>query len=130
MNRIHSFGNMICFESVLFCIVMQQIKFGELMKYWFQPSSSACFILLLKLNTIWCFCKTGIVSLFGGIDYMSVRALVDYRVKQLVYVCLKAVHQKRLVKTIYLGFSTRKPRKFAFLHWFLIMELLYFGLLS
>ncbi|KAL5541465.1 hypothetical protein UlMin_009175 [Ulmus minor] len=37
----------------------------------------------------------GIVSLFAGMDYSSRHALVDYRVKQLVYACIKAVHQNR-----------------------------------
>ncbi|KAF3456410.1 hypothetical protein FNV43_RR01060 [Rhamnella rubrinervis] len=36
-----------------------------------------------------------IVSLFAGMDCSSRQALVDYRVKQFAYVCLKAVHQNR-----------------------------------
>ena len=36
------------------------------------------------------------VSLFAGRDYSSNHALVDYRVKQLAYACVEAVHQNRL----------------------------------
>ncbi|CAL8991067.1 unnamed protein product [Prunus brigantina] len=36
-----------------------------------------------------------IVSLFAGMDYSSNRALVNYRVEQLAYLCVKAVHQNR-----------------------------------
>ncbi|PON64889.1 HECT domain containing protein, partial [Parasponia andersonii] len=36
-----------------------------------------------------------IVSLFAGMDYSSKHALVDYRVKQLAYICIKAIHQNR-----------------------------------
>ncbi|GMN55087.1 hypothetical protein TIFTF001_024203 [Ficus carica] len=36
-----------------------------------------------------------IVSLFAGMDYASKHALVDYRVKQFAYICLKAIHQNR-----------------------------------
>lgn len=36
------------------------------------------------------------VSLFAGKDYSSNHALVDYRVKQLAYACIEAVHQNRL----------------------------------
>ncbi|KAK4586405.1 hypothetical protein RGQ29_023518 [Quercus rubra] len=35
------------------------------------------------------------VSLFAGRDYSSNHALVDYRVKQLAYACVEAVHQNR-----------------------------------
>ncbi|XP_062178168.1 E3 ubiquitin-protein ligase UPL6 isoform X2 [Alnus glutinosa] len=35
------------------------------------------------------------VSLFAGRDYSSNHALVDYRVKQLAYACIQAVHQNR-----------------------------------
>ncbi|KAK9992027.1 hypothetical protein SO802_027012 [Lithocarpus litseifolius] len=35
------------------------------------------------------------VSLFAGSDYSSNHALVDYRVKQLAYACVDAVHQNR-----------------------------------
>lgn len=42
--------------------------------------------------------ETGdIVSLFAGVDYSSNHALVNYRVEQLTYLCVKAVHQNRLV---------------------------------
>lgn len=37
-----------------------------------------------------------VVELFAGADYSSVFALVNYRVKQLVYTCIRAVHQNRL----------------------------------
>lgn len=37
------------------------------------------------------------VNLFAGMDYSSKNALVDYRVKQLAYACIQAVHQNRLV---------------------------------
>lgn len=36
-----------------------------------------------------------IVSLFAGTDYSSNHALVDYRVKQLAYACIRAVHMNR-----------------------------------
>ncbi|KAL6193597.1 hypothetical protein ACLB2K_034681 [Fragaria x ananassa] len=36
-----------------------------------------------------------IVSLFAGMDYSSKQALVNYRVKKLTYLCIKAVHQNR-----------------------------------
>jgi ubiquitin-protein ligase E3 C len=36
------------------------------------------------------------VSLFAGRDYSSEHALVDYRVKQLAYACVQAVHENRL----------------------------------
>ncbi|KAK9934026.1 hypothetical protein M0R45_021191 [Rubus argutus] len=40
--------------------------------------------------------ETGdIVSLFAGMDYSSKHALVNYRVKKLAYLCIKAVHQNR-----------------------------------
>ncbi|KAL6343864.1 hypothetical protein AAG906_027635 [Vitis piasezkii] len=35
------------------------------------------------------------VNLFAGMDYSSKNALVDYRVKQLAYACIQAVHQNR-----------------------------------
>lgn len=35
------------------------------------------------------------VSLFAGGNYSSYRTLVDYRVKQLAYACIEAVHQNR-----------------------------------
>lgn len=35
------------------------------------------------------------VSLFAGRDYSSEHALVDYRVKQLAYACVQAVHENR-----------------------------------
>lgn len=66
------------------------------------PRGSACFALLrtrLVLLTISAFAfETGdVVSLFGGMDYSSNYALVNYRVKKLAYLCIKAVHQNRLV---------------------------------
>ncbi|XP_048321213.2 E3 ubiquitin-protein ligase UPL6 [Ziziphus jujuba] len=36
-----------------------------------------------------------VMSIFAGLDYSCRHALVDYRAKQLAYVCLKAVHQNR-----------------------------------
>ncbi|CAN6726655.1 unnamed protein product [Malus baccata var. baccata] len=36
-----------------------------------------------------------IVSLIAGMDYSSKHALVKHRVKQLAYICIKAVHQNR-----------------------------------
>ncbi|XP_050375233.1 E3 ubiquitin-protein ligase UPL6 [Argentina anserina] len=36
-----------------------------------------------------------IVSLFAGMDYSSKHALVNYRVKKLAYLCIKAVHRNR-----------------------------------
>ncbi|XP_057959070.1 E3 ubiquitin-protein ligase UPL6 isoform X2 [Malania oleifera] len=36
-----------------------------------------------------------IVSIFAGVDYSHKQALVDYRVKQLAYDCIQAVHQNR-----------------------------------
>ncbi|XP_057476366.1 E3 ubiquitin-protein ligase UPL6-like isoform X1 [Actinidia eriantha] len=36
-----------------------------------------------------------ILSLFAGVDYSAKYALVDYRVKQLAYVCIRAVHHNR-----------------------------------
>ncbi|KAK9288799.1 hypothetical protein L1049_017264 [Liquidambar formosana] len=36
-----------------------------------------------------------IVSLFAGMDYSSKHTLVDYRVKQLAYACIQAVHKNR-----------------------------------
>lgn len=36
-----------------------------------------------------------IVSLFAGGDYSSCRALVDYKVKKLVFACIEAIHQNR-----------------------------------
>ncbi|XP_024025560.1 E3 ubiquitin-protein ligase UPL6 isoform X2 [Morus notabilis] len=36
-----------------------------------------------------------IVGLFAGMDYLYNHALVDYRVKQLAHICLKAIHQNR-----------------------------------
>jgi hypothetical protein len=41
------------------------------------------------------------VRLFAGRDYSSNHALVDYRVKQLVYACIQAVHQNRFAAFIY-----------------------------
>ncbi|XP_028080491.1 E3 ubiquitin-protein ligase UPL6-like isoform X1 [Camellia sinensis] len=37
----------------------------------------------------------GILSLFAGVDYSSKYAVVDYRVKQLAYACIRGVHQNR-----------------------------------
>ncbi|PSR97874.1 E3 ubiquitin-protein like [Actinidia chinensis var. chinensis] len=36
-----------------------------------------------------------ILSLFAGVDYSAKYALVDYRVKHLAYVCIRAVHHNR-----------------------------------
>ncbi|KAF5941575.1 hypothetical protein HYC85_019217 [Camellia sinensis] len=36
-----------------------------------------------------------ILSLFAGVDYSSKYAVVNYRVKQLAYACIRAVHQDR-----------------------------------
>ncbi|XP_020205693.1 E3 ubiquitin-protein ligase UPL6 [Cajanus cajan] len=36
-----------------------------------------------------------VVRLFAGMDYSSTCALVNYRVKQFVYTCIRAVHQNR-----------------------------------
>ncbi|TKY72456.1 E3 ubiquitin-protein ligase UPL6 [Spatholobus suberectus] len=36
-----------------------------------------------------------VVRLFAGVDYSSKCALVNYRVKQFVYTCIRAVHQNR-----------------------------------
>ncbi|PSR92481.1 E3 ubiquitin-protein like [Actinidia chinensis var. chinensis] len=36
-----------------------------------------------------------ILSLFAGVDYSAKYVLVDYRVKQLAYVCIRAVHHNR-----------------------------------
>ncbi|RDY14851.1 E3 ubiquitin-protein ligase UPL6, partial [Mucuna pruriens] len=38
-----------------------------------------------------------VVRLFAGMDYSSTCALVNYRVKQFVYTCIRAVHQNRLL---------------------------------
>ena len=38
-----------------------------------------------------------ILSLFAGVDYSAKYAMVDYRVKQLAYVCIRAVHHNRFV---------------------------------
>ncbi|RVW26468.1 hypothetical protein CK203_093932 [Vitis vinifera] len=46
------------------------------------------FLLLLCLAACW-----DAVNLFAGMDYSSKNALVDYRVKQLAYACIQAVHQ-------------------------------------
>ncbi|XP_076935775.1 E3 ubiquitin-protein ligase UPL6-like isoform X2 [Bidens hawaiensis] len=37
----------------------------------------------------------GVLKLFGGSDYLSNRALVDFRVKMLAYACIQAVHYNR-----------------------------------
>ncbi|XP_058000848.1 E3 ubiquitin-protein ligase UPL6 isoform X2 [Hevea brasiliensis] len=36
-----------------------------------------------------------IISLFGGVDYLTNHALVDYRVKQLAFCCIQAVYHNR-----------------------------------
>lgn len=36
-----------------------------------------------------------VISLFAGMDYSSNRSLVDYRVKQLTYACIRAIHANR-----------------------------------
>ncbi|KAJ9154641.1 hypothetical protein P3X46_027959 [Hevea brasiliensis] len=36
-----------------------------------------------------------IISLFGGVDYVTTHALVDYRVKQLAFYCIQAVYHNR-----------------------------------
>ncbi|GMP57200.1 hypothetical protein CsSME_00021380 [Camellia sinensis var. sinensis] len=36
-----------------------------------------------------------IVSLFAGVDYFSMQAMVNYRVKQLAYACIQAVYKNR-----------------------------------
>ncbi|XP_028115773.1 E3 ubiquitin-protein ligase UPL6-like isoform X1 [Camellia sinensis] len=36
-----------------------------------------------------------IVSLFAGVDYFSMQAMVNYRVKQLTYACIQAVYKNR-----------------------------------
>ncbi|KAL8244544.1 hypothetical protein R6Q59_010802, partial [Mikania micrantha] len=38
-----------------------------------------------------------ILKLFGGSDYSSNHALVNYRVKRLAYACIQAVHHNRFV---------------------------------
>jgi len=43
-----------------------------------------------------CFHFAGdLINLFAGMDYSSNHSLVDYRVKQLVYACIRAVHANR-----------------------------------
>ncbi|KAK9075671.1 hypothetical protein SSX86_003997 [Deinandra increscens subsp. villosa] len=37
----------------------------------------------------------GVLKLFGGSDYLSKHALVDFRVKRLAYACIQAVHHNR-----------------------------------
>ena len=47
-----------------------------------------------------------IVGLFAGVDYSSTCALVNYRVKQFVYTCIRALHQNRLDSLPYFKFIT------------------------
>ncbi|THG14289.1 hypothetical protein TEA_021874 [Camellia sinensis var. sinensis] len=66
-----------------------------------------CFILLFRnlfvVFTVFNLAAGGILSLFAGVDYSSKYAVVDYRVKQLAYACIRGVHQNRNLLTR--GFS-------------------------
>lgn len=54
------------------------------------------FWYLFVAFTIFNYAAGDILSLFAGIDYSSSSALVDYRMKQLAYACIWAVHHNRL----------------------------------
>jgi len=47
--------------------------------------------------TIKMYATGDVVQLFAAEDYLSRCALVNYRVKQFVYTCIRAVHHNRLV---------------------------------
>lgn len=68
---------------------------------WFNVSKRSMRSLVCPswdpLLTISAFETGDTVSLFAGMDYSSKHALVNYRVKKLAYLCIKAVHQNRLV---------------------------------
>ena len=64
------------------------------------------------------------MSLFAGRDYSSNHALVDYRVKQLAYACVEAVHQNRLAILTPLPTPARFAQ-IAEIQFFRMQELLY-----
>ncbi|XP_015574737.2 E3 ubiquitin-protein ligase UPL6 isoform X1 [Ricinus communis] len=64
--------------------------------FFFNAQNSGDFAVLVETcQRLLQFVRDGgdIISLFGGIDYSTNRALVDYRVKQLSFCCIQAVYQ-------------------------------------
>ncbi|GMP76227.1 hypothetical protein CsSME_00032998 [Camellia sinensis var. sinensis] len=58
---------------------------------------------LFVVFTVFNLAAGDILSLFAGVDYSSKYAVVNYRVKQLAYACIRVVHQDRNLLTR--GFS-------------------------
>lgn len=83
-------------------------------------SAAASLLFLQVLLWEWslmCWIKmyaTGdVVQLFAAEDYLSRCALVNYRVKQFVYTCIRAVHHNRLVLSV-LSSLTFEPLSFLY----------------
>ncbi|GAB2265588.1 E3 ubiquitin-protein ligase upl6 [Dionaea muscipula] len=73
-------------------------QFLQQFLFFFNPKSANDFFALVKTcQLIQQFVQdTGdIMILFAGLDYSSRQGLVDYRVKQLGYACIRAVHANR-----------------------------------
>ncbi|XP_061370457.1 E3 ubiquitin-protein ligase UPL6-like isoform X2 [Gastrolobium bilobum] len=66
--------------------------------YFFNAENIEDFLLLVQIcRLLQQFVQESgdVVRLFSGVDYSSARALVNYRVKQFVYTCIRAVHRNR-----------------------------------
>ncbi|MFS7962547.1 hypothetical protein Hanom_Chr08g00727941 [Helianthus anomalus] len=68
------------------------------LQFFYSPQNISDFSTLVEAcRSLLQFAKDsgGILNLVGGSDYLSKRALVDYRVKSLAYACIGAVHHNR-----------------------------------
>ncbi|KAM0043757.1 putative ubiquitin-protein ligase E3B/C [Helianthus debilis subsp. tardiflorus] len=68
------------------------------LQFFYSPQNVSDFSTLVEAcRSLLQFAKDsgGILKLVGGSDYLSKRALVDYRVKSLAYACIGAVHHNR-----------------------------------
>ncbi|XP_073226082.1 E3 ubiquitin-protein ligase UPL6 isoform X2 [Cicer arietinum] len=66
--------------------------------YFFNAENIDDFLVLVQICRLLLKCvqeNGDVVSLFAGVDYSSICALVNYRVKKLAYTCIRAVHHNR-----------------------------------